>query len=151
MPKNEMRTTLQTKMDPGKPKNSVFHSNWCQPFSLKGLPKLCSRTWREKRIFADFILNSPFSMEFDFEIDWKNQSLEYNGDQSLLHLNYWILGHSPHLCKHFGNLWSTIFLLCFHFKKALFKNNKIIRQVNVMSSWVKSLDMEKVFAAGITG
>ena len=34
-------------------------------------------------------------MEFDFEIDWKNQSLEYNGAQSLLHLNYWILGHSP--------------------------------------------------------
>ena len=31
----------------------------------------------KKRIFADFILNSPFSMEFDFEIDWKNQSLEY--------------------------------------------------------------------------
>ena len=90
-------------------------------------------------------------MEFDFEIDWKNQSLEYNGDQSLLHLNYWILGHSPHLCKHFGNLWSTIFLLCFHVKKALFKNNKILRQVNVMSSWVKSLDMKRVFAAGLTG
>ena len=151
MPKNEMSTTLQTKLDLDKPKNSVCHSNWCQPFSLKGLPKLCSRTWRKKRVFADFILNSPFSMEFDFEIDWINQSLEYNGAQSLLHLNYWILGHSPHLCKHFGNLWSTIFLLCFHVKKALFKNNKIIRQVNIMSSWVKSLDMKRAFSAGLTG
>ena len=55
-------------------------------------------------------------MQFDFQIDGINQSLEYNGDQSLLHLNYWIPGHSLHLCEHFGNLWSTIFLLCFHVK-----------------------------------
>ena len=120
-----------------------FHWKVCQNYVAEHGGK--------KRKFADFILNSPFSMEFDFEIDWKNQSLEYNGDQSLLHLNYWILGHSPRLCKHFGNLWSTIFLLCFHVKKALFKSNKIIRQVNVMSSWVKSLDMKRVFAAGLTG
>ena len=64
-----------------------FHWKVCQNYVAEHGGK--------KRIFADFILNSPFSMEFDFEIDWKNQSLEYNGDQSLLHLNYWILGHNP--------------------------------------------------------
>ena len=150
MPKNKMRTTLQTKPDPDKPKNSAFHSD-VNHFHWKVCQNYVAEHGGKKRIFADFILNSPFSMEFDFEIDWKNQSLEYNGDQSLLHLNYWILGHSPHLCKHFGNLWATIFLLCFNVKKALFKKNKIIRQVNVMSSWVKSLDMKRVFAAGLTG
>ena len=94
MPKNKMRTTLQTKPDPDKPKNSVFHSD-VNHFHGKVCQNYVAEHGGKKRIFADFILNSPFSMEFDFEIDWNNQSLEYNGDQSLLHLNYWILGHSP--------------------------------------------------------